>query len=242
MLIEELEIFKKEFERIKKMGYIKSCKSGPTSIIKTFEKCLYANNTLKFPHIKMQINKKETREYTTLFKAPCTGRSELDLRRMYGEQDAIYKKTKVFNVSVQANCFTLMGRFLFRLYVNYEEQKVYMLITDQNMMTLDRRVYWTFEDLKDKLYKRLNYLVLIKCWINKVGISDFYKFYDYDFYKLKDFSCFLKLLSEGTIRITFKVGVNKSGNKRGQVIDRGTCFEIQELDMDKLLQKVDMNN
>lgn len=241
MLIEELEIFKKEFERIKKMGYVKSCKSGPTSIIKTFEDCLYKDRNLKFPHLKMQINKRETRNYTTLFKAPCKGRSELDLRRMYGEQDTLYKKVKVFNVSVQANCFTLMGRFLFRLYVNYEEQRVYMFITDQNMMVLDRKVYWTFEDLKDKLYKRLNYLVLIKCWISKERTIDFYKFYDYDFYKLKDFSYFLKLLNDGTIRITFKVGINKSRNRRGQVIDRGTCFEIQELDMDKLLQKVDID-
>lgn len=47
----------------------------------------------------------------------------------------------------------------------------------------------------------------------------YYNYYQMNLYKLKDFQTFLSLLEDGTIRITFHIGTNKSGPKKGEIHD-----------------------
>ena len=246
MITEELKSLKKEFARIKKMGDVKATRSGYTGIGKTFEDLLgKKEDTLELPDyhgIEIKTRRGYTRSYTTLFGATPQGKKEFEIKRLrsiYGYPDNVYKNQKLLHASVQANCSTLVGnRFLFKLVVDYEEEKIFLLITDKNMNFIEKKSYWTFKILEEKLNRKLQYLALVKAWPNTINGEDYYKYYDIDFYKLKSFNEFIKLIAEGVIRVTFKIGVFKKGERAGELHDRGTGFEIQEIDMLRLFDKI----
>lgn len=248
MITEELKNLKKEFERIKKMGYVKSTRIGYTGIGKTFEDLLgKKEDTLELPDyhgIEIKTKRGYSRSYTTLFGATPQGKKEFEIKRLrsaYGYPDMVYKNQKLLNTSIQANCSTLVGnRFLFKLIVDYEEQKLFLLITDKNMNFIEKKSYWSFAVLKEKLERKLKYMALVKAWPNNIDNETYYKYYDIDFYKLKTFEEFIRLIEDGTIRVTFKIGIFKKGVRAGEIHDRGTAFEIQEIDMLKLFDKIEV--
>ena len=80
-------------------------------------------------------------------------------------------------------------------------------------------------------------MVLIKTWEQEVGKVKQYKYYDYYVWRLKDFKEFLKLIEDGTIRVTFKIDIFRKGPKIGEIDDRGVSFEIQELELERLYDK-----
>lgn len=245
---EELKNLKNEFKRIKEMGYIKATRSGVTGIGKTFEDLLgKKEDTLEVPDyhgIEIKTKRGYSRAYTTLFNATLKGKREFEIKRItntYGYPDSILKKTKVLNVSVQANCSTFVGgRYLFKLLVDYEQERIYLMICDKDMLFLEQKAYWEFQTLKEKLERKFQYLALVKAWPKSVNGIEYYKYYDIEFYHLKSFAEFLNLIEEGTIRITFKVGVFRTGKRSGEMHDRGTGFEIQEGDMHRLFQKINV--
>lgn len=248
MITKELKNLKKEFERIKNMGYVKATRSGPTGIGKTFEDLLRKQeNSLELPDcngIEIKTKGGYSRCYTTLFGATPQGKKEFEIERLrstYGYPDEVYKHQKFLHASVQANCSTLVGnRFLFKLVVKYEQQKIFLLIMDRNMNILEEKAYWDFETLRTKLERKVQYMALVKAWPNNINDEVYYKYYDIDFYKLKGFVEFIRLIEDGTIRITFKIGIFRKGFRAGKLHDRGTGFEIQEIDMLKLFDKIDV--
>lgn len=248
VITEELKNLKEEFKRIKNMGYVKATRSGPTGIGKTFEDLLgKKEDSLELPNyhgIEIKTKRGYTRSYTTLFGATPQGKKEFEIKRLrnaYGYPDAVYKNQKLLQNSIQANCSTLIGgRFLFKLVVDYEKQKIFLLITDKNMNFIEKKSYWSFDVLKEKLERKLQYMALVKAWPSTINNEDYYKYYDIDFYKLKSFDEFIRLIEDGTIRVTFKIGVFRKGIRAGELHDRGTSFEIQEIDMFKLFDKIEV--
>lgn len=235
MKLEEITNLKKEFERIKKMGYVQNIE---TDIEKTFLKLLKEKNH----RIKIKIKKEISPTYITLFKASPLGREPnptLRLSEKYGSYSNLNREVKVLNASVQANCSTLVGtKYLFKLFINYEEERIYLKITDKYFNFIEQYVYWPFSLIKSKLNHQLKYLALIKAWTKEENNTKYYKYYDLEFYQSKNFIAFLKLIENGTIRITLKINAYKDGKRKGELHDCGTRFEIQQLDYNKLLDKV----
>ena len=62
------------------------------------------------------------------------------------------------------------------------------------------------------------------------------------FYKLKNFETFIKLIEDGIIEITFKIGTHKNGSKKGKPYDHGTDFSINIKDIDKLFDSVSLSD
>lgn len=235
MKLEEITNLKMDFERIKKMGYVKNI---DTNIEKTFLKLLQEKNN----HIKIKIKKDNSAHYTTLFKANPLGKDPnptLKLSQKYGTYPKLNRTTKVLNTTVQANCSTLVGtKYLFKLFINYEEEKIYLKITDKNFIFVEQQIYWPFSLIKSKLNHKTKYLALIKAWSKEENNQEYYKYYDWEFYQSKSFSDFLKLLANGTIRITLKINTYNNGKRKGELHDCGTRFEIQEIDYNQLLDKI----
>lgn len=245
MITEEIILLKKEFERIKKMGYVKSTRGGTTGIGKTFEDLLGKKEDTSsdpdFHGIEIKTKRSYSKAYTTLFNCSPKGEAVVTkrLKNTYGRPDSVLPSFKVLNVSVQANCSTLVSnRYLFKLEVNKEEQRIYLAIYDKNFLLIEKKVFWDFHTLQARLTKKLNYLAFIKAWTTERGNVTYYKYYDISFYQLKDFENFLRLLEKGTIRVTFKLSIFRSGEKVGQLRDHGTGFEIQELDFEQLFNKI----
>ena len=60
-------------------------------------------------------------------------------------------------------------------------------------------------------------------------------------YKLKDFETFIDLIENGIIRISLKIGVFRTGKKIGQIHDHGTSFCIEEDNLDKLYDLIEIH-
>lgn len=245
---EELIKLKQEFIRIKKMGYVKSTRKGSTGIGKTFEDLIEkAEDALELPDyhgIEIKTKRGYGKGYTTLFNASPKGPSTYEAKRLcntYGYPDKLLKIFKTLMASITAHCSTLVAnRYLLKLQVDYEKQKIWLIITDSNMNILEKETFWNFATLKEKLERKLNYLAFIKAWPSTRNGVQYYKYYDIKFYKLKSFEVFLKLIEEGIIRITFKVGVVRSGEKIGEIDNHGTSFEIQEGNLERLFQFINI--
>lgn len=247
-MTEELKNLKSEFLRIRSMGYVKSTRKGPTGIGKTFEDLLGKKEDRQsvpdYHGIELKTKRAYTKAYTTLFSATPEGKEEYQIKRLrdnYGTALRSSSKLKVLMCSVQANASTFVdNRYLFKLDVDREKERVYLMISNQNFTLIDKKSYWSFDLLKSRLERKMPYLALIKAWPNIINGEDYYKYYDIEFYKLKSFEEFLKLLESGTIRITFKVGLYKNGPYKNQINDKGTSFEIQDLDLYKLFDKLEV--
>ncbi len=246
MTKENVVVLKQEFERIKKMGYVKSTRRGFTGIGKTFEDLLgKPEDSLENPDyrgIEIKTKRGYSNAYTTLFCATPQGKSEFEIKRLcnrYGYPDKELKDKKVLATSVQANCVTpVTSRYLFKLWIDYEKQRIYLKICDRNMNLLENDVYWEFEAIQEKLERKLSFLAFIKAWPKFIDGIEHYQYYDIKFYQLKSFDEFLRLIEMGIIRVTFKIGVFRKGTREGEIHDRGTGFEIKESNLPKLFDQI----
>ena len=134
--------------------------------------------------------------------------------------------------------------FYFQLEVNREFKKVYLKVYDLNEKLVEKDVYWDFDDIEEKLYRKLKFLALFKADSKKDHIDkcEYFKYVSVTFYKLKDFDTFLNLLEDGVIRLNFKLNIKTSENKIGQIHDHGTSFDILEQDIIKLYDELTLNN
>ena len=235
MLTKELEHLKQEFMRIKNMGYVKSTRAGVTGVGKTFEDLLEKEeDTLGLPDyngIELKTKLGYSKSYTTLFNSTPAGVLETQrLCKEYGYPDKVLKNKKILNISITTTPTLVANRYYFFLKVNYLKKRINLVIKDCHNNLLEDFVYWDFDVLKEKLYKKLQYVALINAWPTTRNNITYYKYYKINFYKLKGFEKFMELIDKGVIRISLKIGVHREGSKKGQYHDSGTSFELKSLD------------
>jgi alpha-mannosidase len=63
---------------------------------------------------------------------------------------------------------------------------------------------------------------------------EYFKYTDLHIYQLRDFNTFLKLIEKGIIKVTFKIGVVRIGDRKGKISDHGTSFSISKENLSKL--------
>ncbi len=227
-------IFK--LERIKKMGYIDTLKNLGKEA--TLHNLLELNSN----DVIIKCDDINNSKYVTFFNATPVGKDKNQIRRLkekYGFYDNLDFKNKVFK-STAVSTFTtfIKSNYLLKLFVSYEDKRIYLQIYDKNYVLIEQKTYWPFEMLKSFYEKKAKYLFLVKTWVKEEKNSKYYKYYDFSGYQLKTFEEFLKLVEEGIIRVNFRVNVYNKGYKKNQIKDDGTSFEIQEIDLLKLYDKI----
>lgn len=191
--------------------------------------------------LKAKCSKKE--KYITLFNA--TPDSYLfETKRLLQEYGYCYRdnqKFKVLNLSVYGNRKIKLNNKYFKLYVNWNQKKITLRVYDKNLNIIDELTSWSFELLKEKLERKLNKLAIIHADRKFEHNIVYFKYTDIKFYKLTSFEKFLILIENGIIRITFRIGVYKDEKRFGKTYDHGTCFSINEYDITRLFNEVDLN-
>jgi len=188
--------------------------------------------------LKAKCSKRET--HVTLFSAtPDSYLFEIKrLQKEYGYPDGELPQFNIFNMSVYGNRRVKLNNHYFKLFVDYKNKKVILRIYDNQFQIVDEFVSWSFDLLKEKLERKLKYLVLVhanrKFELNEV----YFKYKDIKFYELESFEKFLYLIENGIVKVTFKVGVYKKNYRYGEVYDHGTSFSIDEQDMSKLFNQI----
>lgn len=232
---------KGEFVKISNMGWIKSDRNSPSGIGCTFERLLKVKSEnfeiSDYEGIEIKTRKAFSNSYIKLFNATPDGKHMFQVKRLnekYGYPDSIIRTVKVFNISICANKSNQVGQYMFKLYVNRNEKKIYLNVYNKTSKLVDEETFWSFELLKEKLLRKLQLLAVVEALYKRNHNDDYYHYNCISFYKLKDFKTFIDLIEKGFIRVTFKVGVFRSGKRYKEMHDRGTGFEIREEDLKEL--------
>lgn len=236
----------KEFEKISKKGYIKGMYNNLSSIGRTFE------NELNLPMnkecvpdyngIEIKTRRTYSKSAITLFTAVPDGEELLEIERIKNTYGYPYKKDKKYKalyVDVVANKLTFGGaKYQYILDIDREKEKVYLCICNRKGKMLERKTYWSFKCLENKLINKLSYLAIVNAWPTEKEGWNYFKYYKISFFKLKGFSHFLKLLENGIIKITFKIDIYLDKDNYGKTYNHGCGFAIQEKDIIKLFDKI----
>ena len=145
----------------------------------------------------------------------------------YGYPSPSNNDDRVFLSSFSCTKITQLGiNIAAKLFIDWESQKLVLKFYNFSTNTIDDKVSWSFEMLKQKLelkLKKLCYVYVERKYIDK---KMYCKFYKYIMYEYKGFESFFKSLQYGHICVKFCINTFKSGKKIGQMHDHGTCFDI----------------
>ncbi|MBE6138824.1 MAG: MvaI/BcnI restriction endonuclease family protein [Firmicutes bacterium] len=231
--------------QIIRKGWLKSIYNGSGGMGITLEKLLdVETNTLEIPdfnEIEIKTKKINTNGYISLFSA--TPDSFLfEIRRIhqyYGYPDRINKNFKVFNMSFTANDKVYIGKNLYgTLKIDNTEHKVVLVILDKHGNIIDSNCSWSFELLAQKINRKLKTLFLVHGQQKVLDNQIYFKYLDYSCYVIKGFNHFINCLENGYIRVSFKIGLIRSGPKTGQICNHGTSFDIKESQIEALYNKI----
>lgn len=243
---EDIQTIIKKFETIKNLGWIESQRKGNTGIGYTLEKLFeIKENNFEIPDFiifELKTHHVYSKSYITLFNATPDGDYlfEIDrLKQKYGYPDTRFKQYKVLNCNIFANEINNFGsNYKQTIKVNYKERKIRLYIMDNNLNLIDKEVSWSFEMLREKYERKVKYLAYVKAKKKVINGKDYFKYTDLLFYKSYSFDKFIELLEKGKIRVSFKIGIFKSGNRLGQTHDHGTSFSILENDLSLLYETI----
>lgn len=236
---------KEKLDKIKNLGWTE-CENKNKSVTgKTLENLLEINpDNFEIPdyntvEIKSKVSKREN--YIDLFCATPDS-YVLETKRLYDKYGYLDSNNyKILN-------FILYGEFLkpinneysARLRIDYKNKKVIMEVYNKDNELIDNLSSWSFKLLEEKLSRKLNYVCFVE-GDKKFSHNTLYVRYDkYKFYKLKKFSDFIQLLKRGQIRISFTLGVYKSGIKSGKMHDHGTQFSIRKENLKLLFDEIEL--
>lgn len=241
----EIEKLNDEFLTIKKKGWIKSMRRGPTGIGYTFEYLLNKNeNSFSIPDfegIEIKTMRYFSRKKIHLFNATPDGDILFPIKRiidLIGYPDKDYPKYKIFNASVNGNKFTKIGYKKLKIYVNWKEEKLDLIAYTIFGKKISLQTSWSFDMLEKILNRKLHTLAIVKAYNKSINNDEYFLYHNISFYILKDFTTFIKLIETGIISITFKIGIHKNVEKLGQIYDHGTDFSIDENDISLLFDKI----
>lgn len=245
-MIEEIKELNEKFIEIRKQGWIKTKRNGTSGVGYTFEQ-LIGKEEENFPipdynNIEIKTSRRSSWGKIHLFHATPDGDYLFpikDILKVLGYPDKDFPQYKVFNYTINAKTFTKIGyNKKVKININRNKQKVYLSAKDKYNQDLNIQISWSFNMLKQRLNLKLKYLAIIKAETKKINNTEYFKYNEIMFYKLKDFNIFINLIEAGIINVTFMIGLYKKGKRFGETHDHGTAFTINEKQIELLYDKL----
>lgn len=244
--IEEKELFEK-FLKIKKMGWIKGQKNNYGSAGIILEKLLNSSWTnFEIPDyngIEIKTRSSSREKYITLFSAvPDSFLFEIKrLVEEYGYPNFQYPQFNVFNLDVYSYKYKKSNsNYYFKLAVDDINENVVLNIYNQKFELIDNNMKWSFEVLKEKLFRKLSKLAFVEIKKKYKGKQIYFKYETIDFFKLTSFEKFIELIKKGKIRLVFKIGIYKDEKRLGKMYDHGSAFSIRKDNLEDLFEKINL--
>ncbi len=233
-----------KFQDIKRKGWIKSMRRPPTGIGYTFETLINKEEDhTEFPDFR-DIEIKTMNYYSKmpihLFCLTPDGDYLFPIKRIIdtlGYPDKDYPQFKVINVNINALDYKQIGNKKVKLGVSWENQKIILDVKTLHDKKINLDVSWSFESIEERINLKIKKLAIIKAFHKKYYDDDYYNYFQFDYYYLKSFNNFIKLIENGAISISLHIGIQKNEKYLGQLNDRGSNFNIMEKDLEKLFIK-----
>ena len=248
-MTEEMIKLKSEFIRVSKKGYIKGIYNNLSSIGRTFEEELnLPENEFGVPDyygIEIKTRRAYSKSAITLFNAVPDGGDLFEVERLkdtYGYPSSKDRRYKVLYIEAYGDRLNYAGvNFQYRLDVDRSNKKVYLCVYNRDDELVERKVYWSFDYLRERLMVKLKYLAIVNAWTNEINGWNYFKYYKINFFKLKGFDKFIDLLEHGKIKVVFKIGIYLDEKRYGKSYDHGCGFAISDNDICKLYYKCNID-
>ncbi len=245
----EYKLFK-SFSKIREKGWIESKRNGSTGVGYTLENLLnIEENSLPiadYNGIEIKAMRIFSKRTIHLFNAEPDGDYLFPHERILKNAGYPSKKDSKYKVFLSAawgdNYNSIGYSRKVKLYVNREKEKIDFVVTDKFYKKINVYVSWSFDLIKSKLEQKINKLAIIKTESKFINNREFFYYKRIEFYKLKGFDAFLKLIEDGTIKVCFKIDVYTKGIKEGKIDNHGTDFSIKEENIEKLFDKINIFN
>lgn len=243
-MTDNFNILRQKFEEIKRMGWIKSCRKGYTGIGYTFERLLGKDEDAfclpDYNGIEIKTHRKNSMSYITLFNYNPIGESSYELKRLFYKYSYVHSKNKgarSLNADVYCNYIKDVGiNYKFCLKVDENEQRVYLLVFDRLGIFIEKKSYWTFQTLKEKLYSKLQFLAYVEAEAKYINGIEYFKYNKISFYTLRDFDSFIELIKSAKIKVSFLIsGILGDDDS---INSHGTSFSIKKENINLLFKPV----
>lgn len=240
------ELLKKEFNRIKNMGYCKGLTNDKNSSGITLEhllKCTGADfNIPDFYDIEIKAVREMKNKHIDLFNSAPDGsivNSTKWLSENFGYPDRDFPNIKVIKGNIYGNRISKIGtKHLFKLNIDYSKKRIYLTILNYELKVVSKDIFWDFDSLKEKLFRKDSKLAIFEFYKKEVNGDKYYRFTKLEMFKLKSFEKFIECIERGKIFLVLKTGVFKKGKYEGNFKNHGTSFRINKEDIEDLFDVV----
>jgi hypothetical protein len=238
-----LQGFKKDFLAIKEKGFVESHRTHNTGIGKTFEDLIgiTENNNCLADYedvLELKSSRELSNSMVTLFtKAPTYPKGiNSIMRERFGEPDQKAEGLKTIHTTFSALKFnTFFGKFGFKLKVDEEKRRIYILIKDLETDKIeDIEIYYEFDIIKDIINQKLDYIAYIKAETKTENEKEFFNFKKAILLSGLSFEKLIKFIKEGLILYDIRIGVYRSGKLKGKTHDHGSGFRVLKNNINKI--------
>ncbi|HPM10253.1 MAG TPA: MvaI/BcnI family restriction endonuclease [Paludibacter sp.] len=223
------------FEDIRDRGWVQSHRSHNTGIGKTFEDLagITEDNSEgpDFEEFEVKAFRRESNSPITLFTLAPTFPKGANryLKDKYGEYYPDSTTLKKLHTSMFADKKNnYLNKYSFQLINDRDAEKLKIGVYDYYTgLLIDDSVYYTYEKLKKKLFKKLINLFVVSAERRfNNGIEEF-KFTNARIYTDPSFERFLDIIDDGRVQYDIRIGSYQSGDMYGKPHDHGSGFRLR---------------
>lgn len=238
-------LLENRFKKIKAMGLIKEMRKGPTGIGYTFESLLNKREDQEslpdFKGIELKCKLGYTKTPITLFNCAPKRNNESAIKYIFSTYSHHRYNNlndyKLFERVIFKKYYIIRNEYHFNLKIDYYNQEILML-SFKNDNFIEVVCKWDFKDLKNKIYKKLQYLSLIEAYPYRRKDGIYYKYVKMTNYKLIGFFEFLQLIDNDKIFVKFYIKEELNNKKQLILYDHGVAFNIRKEYLKDLFQKI----
>lgn len=244
MVDKVIEGFKKDFLAIKEKGWIPSNRFHDTGIGKTFEDFIgvIENNKTSADYggvLELKSTRELSESMVTLFtKSPDPRGINTQLRERFGYFDEEHKDMEILHTTFSGNKFNICAdKFGFALEINEKEEKIEIKIKNLKDNSIEKfEAFYPFKILYKIIENKSKNIILIDAESKKEKGVEYFKFNKAVLLTGLTFDIFLKAIKGGIIKYDVRLGVYRTGDKKGKTHDHGSGFRIHKSDLNKVFK------
>lgn len=245
-LAESKANFRFAFNSIRNKDEI-SHRTSNTGIGKTFEDIVGVkeNNYSKKDwegNIEIKSTRNTTKSKITLFcYSPSGEATATKFRNNYGKSDLEFPSFKTLHTTISAKQKNSYNKtFSFKLVLDdfNQEVKIDVFKYKSNEILEDNIFIMTYNEILEAFKEKCNCIALVYADVTKTNTGEeIFNFKEGKFLEGATKESFFEQIKQGNIVYEFRHGIYRSGNKKGQLHDHGSCFRIKKNIIDKLFSK-----
>jgi len=236
--------FIEKFKRVKELGFVKSHRIHDTGIGKTFEDLMgiRENNDLLrdfMDTIELKAQRNYTGSKLTLFtKSPDSPKSANTLiREKFGYPDEKVPDKNIIHSSLFHTRWVQIKDTRYQMKLLIESGRLFLKVmnTDTNKIE-EPQIFWELETLKKIFDVKCDLIAYIFTKTKKENGIEYFKYEKAILLRGLGSDKFIELIENGKIMFDLRIGIFRSGSKKGKTHDHGSAFRISKRDFKELFE------